>query len=358
MADAMNGLQRVATAIVGYHDGAVPDKVPCAPLVCGAACRMSGQTYGEWSRGEDLDLWVDGHVDCMDLLGYDGMVMLMDLSVEPEAFGMPVIYPENDTAHPNYDDPWIGSPEEYGKIKKINPRESGRMKFIIDATKKMAARVGGTHAIVGFVYGCMGTLSMMRGPEAFFMDCIEHPEKVKEACELLDEVLIDYSMAQLEAGCHSVCYDNLYCSESIASKATWEKYEATGMNDWSKAVAGAGALVTLHNCGNGIYFDKMIEHASPHAISHAYVADDVDSWVEHKQKWGPKTCTIGWVAPGPIAMLGTPEEIEEECKAEIEIYGEGGGYILSTGCEFGPNAPLLNAKRMCEARDKYGVYNQ
>jgi uroporphyrinogen decarboxylase len=55
-------------------------------------------------------------------------------------------------------------------------------------------------------------------------------------------------------------------------------------------------------------------------------------------------------------MLGTPEEIEEECKAEMEIYAKGGGFILSTGCEFGPNAPLRNAKRIVEASKKYGVY--
>jgi uroporphyrinogen decarboxylase len=354
----MNSLERVATAITQIGTGTFPDKVPVAPLVCGASHRFSGQTYGEWSRGVDVEAFVEGHVDALEMIGHDGMVMLLDLSVEPEAFGMPVVYPEMDTAHPNYDDPWISSPDEYSKVKKIDPRKSGRMKFVIDSIKGLAGKIGGTHAIVGFVYGSMGTLSMMRGPEAFFMDCIECPEKVMEAIETIDEVLLDYAMAQLEAGCHSVCYDNLYASESIASKDLWRKFESKGMKTTCDAVAEAGALVSHHNCGNGIYFDEIIEWGHPHAVSHAYVADDVDSWEEQKQKWGPKTCTIGWVPPGPVAMLGTPEEIEEECKAQIEIYGEGAGFILATGCEFGPNASLRNAKRMVEARDKYGVYNQ
>jgi uroporphyrinogen decarboxylase len=55
-------------------------------------------------------------------------------------------------------------------------------------------------------------------------------------------------------------------------------------------------------------------------------------------------------------MLGTQEEIEEECQAELEIFKEGKGFILSTGCEYPPNAPLKHAKTIVEAGKKYGVY--
>ena len=68
------------------------------------------------------------------------------------------------------------------------------------------------------------------------------------------------------------------------------------------------------------------------------------------------TVWVFGVIVASIAMTATPEEIEEECKAEIEIYGKGGGFILATGCEYGPNAPLRNAKRIVEAAKKYGVY--
>lgn len=351
----MTGLERVAVAIT-QNGKSVPDRVPVAPLVCGATHRFSGQTYGDWSRGIDVDAFVHGHVDALEMLGHDGMVMLLDLSVEPEAFGMPVVYPEMDTAHPNYDNPWIKGPEDYAKVKKIDPRKSGRMKFVIDSIKKLSEKIGKTHAIVGFLYGSMGTLSMMRGPENFFMDCLEHPDKVMPAIKVIDEVLNEYALAQVQAGAHSVCYDNLYASESIASKAVWEKFEGAGMKTVCDTIRNNGALVSHHNCGNGIYFDKIIEWGAPHAVSHAYVADDVDSWEEQKRKWGPKTTTIGWMPPGPVAMLGTPEEIEEEVKAEIEIYAKGGGFIMATGCEYPPNAPLRNARRIVDAAHKYGVY--
>ncbi len=41
----------------------------------------------------------------------------------------------------------------------------------------------------------------------------------------MDEALIEYAVAQAEAGAHSVCYDHLYASQSILSKELWEKFE-------------------------------------------------------------------------------------------------------------------------------------
>lgn len=351
--EQMTSLERVGTTFQFKE----PDRVPVAPLVCGASHRFSGITYGEWSRGTNIDAMVKGHVDALEMIGHDGVVMLLDLSVEAQAFGCEVIFPDFDTAHPNYDDNFIKNPkEDYKKIMKIDPRKTQRMKAVIELTAGLSKEIGKTHAIVGFVYGSLGTLSMMRGPENFFQDLVEYPDEVMGALKIMDEVLEEYALAQVEAGAHSVCYDNLYASQSVLSKELWEKFEGESLKQVCDAIRNAGALVTHHNCGNGIYFDMIDKWGKPHGVSHAYVADDVDSWEEHKAKWGSKITSIGCVPPGPVAMLGTPEEIEEECKAEIDILAKGGGFILATGCEYPPNAPLRNARRMVEAAKKYGVY--
>jgi len=74
MTDRMNGLERIATTFQFKE----PDRVPVAPLVCGASHRAAGMTYGEWSRMTDVDAMVRGHVDSLDLIGHDGVVMLVD----------------------------------------------------------------------------------------------------------------------------------------------------------------------------------------------------------------------------------------------------------------------------------------
>ncbi len=350
--DQMTGLARVAAACTFGE----PDRVPAAPLVCGITHRVAGVTYGEWSSGDNVDAMIQGHVDALDLIGHDGIVALVDLSVEAADFGQEVIFPEFDTAHPNYDNPFIKTPDDYKKIEKVNPRKTKRMKSVVDMIAGCSKQIGKTHAIFGFVYGSLGVLSMMRGPENFFMDLIECPDKVMPALQAMDETLFEYAMAQAEAGAHGVCYDNLYCSQSLLSKEMWEKFEGPSLKKLADGIKEKGCLMVLHNCGNGIYFDMCQKWSAPNAISHAYVSDDVDSWQEHKKKWGGQIATIGWMPPGPVAMLGTPDEIEEEVKAEIEIFMPGSGFVMSTGCEFPPNAPLLNAKRIVDAAHKYGVY--
>lgn len=350
MKDEMSGLERVTAAL--RHEEA--DRVPVAPLVCGASHRVAGLSYEEWARGGNVEAMVRGHVDTIKLLEHDSVVTLIDLSVEAEAFGAEIVYPEMNTPHPNYDKTFIRSAADYRKIERINPRKAGRMKTVIEMIGGLSKEIGDTHAIVGFAYGSIGALSMMRGPENFFMDLMEHPDEVLAAVEALDEVLIEYVKAQAEAGAHAVCVDHLYCSGSILSKNLWEKFEGNSLRKICGAIREAGAAVVLHNCGNDIYFDMSEKWAKPAAISHAFMADDVNSWEEQKSTWGGKIATIGWIPPGPVAMLGTAEEIEEEVKEEIGIFAKDGGFVLATGCEYPPNAPLWNAKHIVECSRKYG----
>lgn len=77
---------------------------------------------------------------------------------------------------------------------------------------------------------------------------------------------------------------------------------------------------------------------------------------EAKEKYGDKIAMIGYVDPAKYMFLGTPDEAKEECKRQIQELAKGGGYILSTGCEFPTNGSLLNAIAMMEAAELYGKY--
>ena len=184
--DEMNGLERVATALQFKE----ADRVPVAPLVCGATHRVAGITYGEWSSGNDVDAMVRGHLDALKLLGHDGIVALVDLSVEAADFGQEVFFPEMNTAYPNYDNPFIKTIEDYKKIQRINPRKTKRMKSVIDLIcryfqtdrqhprdRRLCVRFARRHE------------HDERRRRHFFMDLIEHPDEVLAALQAMDETL-------------------------------------------------------------------------------------------------------------------------------------------------------------------------
>lgn len=346
----MTSLERIGTVL----QGGIPDRVPAAPLICGASRRVYGITYEEWTM--DPELAAKSMIQAQELIGFDGILGLVDLSVEAADFGQEMVYPIEDTAHPNYDNHFINTLDEYSKVERIDVATAPRMQKALKYMDIVCNEKAKDTAVMGFVYGPLGILNMMRGAENLFKDCYKHPEAVIAAEEIITEVLVDYIRAYAKTGVHAIVMDTLFASQSIMSKKMWQRMEGKFTKILADEIRANGMMVMVHNCGNGIYFDAQIETMEPVAISFAYEPDDCATMAETKEKWGKKTTLCGYVSPATYAFLGTAEEMKMECKKQIEELGKDGGFILATGCEYPPNGSLLNAIAMMEAAELYGKY--
>jgi uroporphyrinogen decarboxylase len=210
---------------------------------------------------------------------------------------------------------------------------------------------------MGFVYGPLGVLSQIRGHSELFKDIIRHPDRVLEAVHTINDVLVEYALAQVQAGAHAIVLDPLYSSASILKKSTWVKFEAEIFKSVADAVRDAGVPVIVHNCGGGVYFDAVIEHIKPIAISHAYPAHGSADWEEHAANWAKKVVTIGVSDPAKTGHEYTQAQVLEDARQQIETFKIAeGGFILSSGCEYPPNGNLLSARTMVQAAKLYGRY--
>ena len=63
-------------------------------------------------------------------------------------------------------------------------------------------------------------------------------------------------------------------------------------------------------------------------------------------------CLMGDV-PASLLVAGTTKEVETYVKRLVEEVGEGGGFILSTGCSMPPNAQFENVKMMIDTCKSY-----
>ena len=57
--------------------------------------------------------------------------------------------------------------------------------------------------------------------------------------------------------------------------------------------------------------------------------------------------------PASLLSLGTPEQVTTYCKKLIDVVGEGGGFILSTGCNCPIDAKFENVKAMIDTAKNY-----
>ena len=57
-----------------------------------------------------------------------------------------------------------------------------------------------------------------------------------------------------------------------------------------------------------------------------------------------------------VMLRGSPADVTEACRRAIQDAGEGGGFILSTGDQWGRDTPDGNLLAMVEAAERYGRY--
>jgi uroporphyrinogen decarboxylase len=203
------------------------------------------------------------------------------------------------------------------------------------------------------VFGPLGVLSMMRGAEPMFRDCVLYPKKVIKACEAITPTLLDFVQAQCETGLPSICIDTLYASANGLSKPLWEEIEGPFAREISRVIKKNGLSVAVHNCGHDLYFDAQIRSMEPDAISFAHLPDDCKTPKELKERYGDQVTLIGYI-PTPLLVEGTPQQVMAACREQIDVLARDGGYILAPGCEYPPNIPLTNAFSLIRAAEKYG----
>lgn len=112
---------------------------------------------------------------------------MIDLSVECDAWGQELIFPENEAAHPDYSKCVVQDIEDYAKIKKVDYRTSKRMMMHIETCKKVVEEAKGEFPVIAFVFGPLGTLSMLRNQQEMYMDFYDDPDAVHKAAK---EVLL------------------------------------------------------------------------------------------------------------------------------------------------------------------------
>lgn len=347
----MNHMERVMAAL--SHKEA--DRVPVYPIISGASRRLNHSTYEEWSR--NADVCADALLKAQKEFDQDCIVSLIDLSVECDAWGAKIVYPENEAAHPDYSDPVIKSIDDYAKIKKADFHKSSRMMMHIDLCRKLVEGAKGEFPVIAFVFGPLGTLSMLRNQQDMFLDICDDPEAVHAAAAEVSETLKEYCHEIMRTGVAGIMFDTLFSSGSIMSKEMWDGMEGDLVEDLSDSVRKDGGAVMIHNCGNRIYFDAQIRRMKPVAISFLYPPDDCADFKECKEKYGNEVTLIGCVTPAS-AVIGTDEDWERECKNNIDDMKAGGGYILGTGCEYPANAPFDRARSMVELAKTYGRYDR
>lgn len=260
----------------------------------------------------------------------DGIFPFMDLTVEAEALGLNIKFPENES--PSIINHPVKDIEYLNFIKNNWKGVSGRMNVFIDVVKEMAANLSILKG--AYVIGPFTLAGELMGVGDIAINTILEPELVKSIIEFTTIVISDYANALFDAGADVVAV--LEPTSVILSPATYEEFSLKAFKKLLNLI-GKKSLI-LHICGNTTHLVESMCKSGAVGLS----LDSDVNFSEIIEKVPQNIALLGNINPVKVIMQGTPFIIENEVKnlkTEMKGYKN---FILSSGCDIPLNTPLEN----------------
>ncbi|MDD5603547.1 MAG: uroporphyrinogen decarboxylase family protein [Eubacteriales bacterium] len=315
-----------------------------------------------------LELITDAHVQAETIrlvtekYPLPASVMVMDLSVEAEAFGSKVVFSPDEM--PSIPSPLLTGPES-AEALEIPETGSGRTGVPLAAASILAQKSGAINSegllfhkdpAVARSSGCCTThtgqsvsrplFSSTIGPfslagrllemsEALISIMIE-PAMMKVLLEKCVTFLLSYIKAFKIAGANGVIIAEP--SAGLLSPDMCMEFSSVYVKRIVDEVQDDYFKVILHNCGNTVPLVQAMLHTGA-AGYHFGNSVDMRDIVPNI----PKTkLAMGNIDPVGVIKKGSPATIKAAVKALLEQMSPYVNFILSSGCDIPPGTPLEN----------------
>jgi uroporphyrinogen-III decarboxylase len=195
----------------------------------------------------------------------------------------------------------------------------------------------------------------LRGMTGAMLDMYRHPDKLKQACEMILVRSIDSGLAAVNSqrGNPKRVGTALHRgSDGFMSLKQFETFYWPTLKKLITATTDKGLVhVPFYEGDWSQRLQYLLELPKGKTIARFALTD----LAKAKSVLGGHTCIMGGV-PHSLLQVASPSEVEEFCKKLILTCGKNGGFILSTSTGITNEAKPENVKAMIEAVKKYGVY--
>lgn len=187
-------------------------------------------------------------------------------------------------------------------------------------------------------------LTSGRGTVDFFRDMRQIPDKLQAVID----VMLEAELAKLDESLKTFAESSLCmvtpairCTCDYISQEFFEKFVWRTMYKPADKILDAGHYVFFHNDSN--WNDFLHLYTRFPAKRCIYDSDGQTDIYKIKDILGSKMCITGNVSSS-LLSLGTPDEVYNFCRRQIEDMGD--GYILSGSCTIPPNSKPENLEAM------------
>ena len=269
--------------------------------------------------------------------------VIMDLTVEAEAFGAEVVFPENEvpsvTGRLLTDEAAI----ETLQVPDVN---KGRVPEYLKANRLAAEHLTDRPVLAGCIgpYSLAGRLYDM---SEIMMLIYINPDAAKMLLAKCSEFIINYCLALKEAGANGVVMAEP--AAGLLSNEDCQQFSSEYVKDIIAKVQDDDFAVILHNCGN----TGNCTQAMVYTGAMGYHFGNKIDMVEALKEVPADALAMGNLDPVSVFKMGSAALMKKETMALLEATKDYPNFVLSSGCDTPPHTPFENIDAFYSTLDEF-----
>lgn len=272
-----------------------------------------------------------------------GATVIMDLTVEAEAFGAQVKFPENEV------------PTVIGSLLKddadiealaVPDLSKGRIQEYLKANKIAAQSISGKPVFAGCIgpYSLAGRLYDM---SEMMLLLYMNPDAANTLLQKCTDFLIAYCKELKKTGVHGIIIAEP--AAGLLPNDDCNSFSSVFVAQIVQAVQDEYFAIILHNCGNTGHCTKaMLETGA----AGYHFGNKIDMLEAVKGVPGDKL-VLGNLDPVGIFKSSTAEEMKSKSLELLDKMRQYPNFIISSGCDVPPNVPFENIEAFYSALNEY-----
>ncbi|MCL1830412.1 MAG: uroporphyrinogen decarboxylase family protein [Oscillospiraceae bacterium] len=259
-------------------------------------------------------------------------VGMMDLSVEAQAFGATIKTDEHEV--PTVVGSLVTNMADAMALTVGDPYTS-RTKTYIDSIQKATEIITDRPVFAGML-GPFSLAARLIGMTEIMIDCFIEPELVTLTLEKATQFLVSYGQAFQKSGAHGIILAEP--AAGLLSPDLIERFSTPYVKQICVQLQSEEFGLVYHNCGNTI----PLIHSILSISADAYHFGNAINMAEMLSLVPDDCLVMGNIDPATQFRNGTPESIYVNTTELLEECGSYSNFIISSGCDIPPQAPIQN----------------
>ena len=272
--------------------------------------------------------------------------VIMDLTVEAEAFGAKIVFPEDEV--PSVTEPLVSDRESIDNLQ-IPSLDAARIPEYLKANRLTAERIK-DKPVFG---GCIGPFSLagrLYGLSELMIALYVEPEAITVLLEKCTQFLTDYCLAMKQTGINGIIIAEP--AAGLISNEDCKQYATVFICQIVEAVQDEDFIIILHNCGNTGHCTEAMVDTGAKGL-HFGNKIDMQKALEDTPA---DILVMGNLDPVGLFKQSSADAVYKATTDLLKRTVSWPNFILSSGCDVPPHIPQENIRAFYDALDAFNRY--